>query len=437
MNTKLISPKQIEILKFPYYEEYDAIICDGAVRSGKTIWGIISFVIWAMSNFREHNFAICGKTIASAVRNVVKPVMKIKYMRDNFVMHYNKQESLLVIKRGHKVNYFYIFGGKDESSFQLIQGITLAGIFYDEVALMPRSFVEQGMARCSVEGSKFYFNCNPSKPSHWFYEEWIKQAKDKKAYYLHFTMDDNPSLSEQIKARYRSLYTGVFYKRYIEGKWVSAEGVIYELFNNQTDDYLIDELPANETIMSWVTGIDFGGSKSSTAFVTLAISRKYKMFYLVESEKLDSSILNTKMLEEAFSNYMKKLYNKYRCFSDVYCDSAEPLHIRDLQLTQQKEKLSCSVRTARKEEINYRIQAFNTLFSSKRIKILRHNKDLIQSFKDAVWDDKHSTQDKDVRLDDGSYCVDLLDASEYALERYITAIYQTSYNYKEYEGGQA
>jgi hypothetical protein len=119
----------MEILKFPYYEEYDALICDGAVRSGKTIWDIISFVIWSMSNFKEQNFAICGKTIASAVRNVVKPLMKVKYMRDNFTMHYNKLESLLVVTRGKKKNYYYVFGGKDESSFQLIQGITLAGIF--------------------------------------------------------------------------------------------------------------------------------------------------------------------------------------------------------------------------------------------------------------------------------------------------------------------
>ena len=239
-----------------------------------------------MSSYREHNFAICGKTIASAVRNVVKPVMKIKYMRDRFTMRYNKQESLLIVTRGSKVNYYYIFGGKDESSFQLIQGITLAGIFYDEVALQPRSFVEQGMARCSVEGSKFFFNCNPSTPSHWFYEEWIKKASERRAYYLHFTMDDNPSLSDMIKARYKSLYTGVFFKRYIEGKWVAAEGVIYELFNEREQDFIIDTLPEDEQIMSWVTGVDFGGSKSSTAFVTLAISRKYKMFYLVESDPI-------------------------------------------------------------------------------------------------------------------------------------------------------
>lgn len=436
MNTNLISYKQQEILRFPYYDQYEALICDGAVRSGKTIWCVISYILWSMSTFKEQNFAICGKTIASAVRNVVKPLMRIKYIKDRFTLHYNKQESLLIVTKGKKKNYYYIFGGKDESSFQLIQGITLAGILFDEVALMPRSFVEQGMARCSVEGSKFFFNCNPSKASHWFYEEWIKGDKSKRAYYLHFTMDDNPSLSDKIKERYKALYSGVFYKRYIEGKWVSAEGVIYELFNDHEEEYLIDQLPENEQIISWVTGVDFGGSKSSTAFVTLAISRKYKMFYLVESEKIDSSLLNTETLKQAFKKYMERLYNKYRCYSDVYCDNAEPLHIRDLQLLQHQHHLNCSVRAAKKEEINYRIQAYNTLFSSHRIKILKHNKDLIQSFKDAIWDEKHSTQDKDVRLDDGSYCVDLLDASEYALERYITAIYQTSYNYKEY-GGQA
>lgn len=426
MKNKLISDKQQEILKFPYYEDYDAIICDGAIRSGKTIWCSISFVLWAMANFNECNFAICGKTIGSAIRNIIKPLRKVKYIQKEFNIHFSSKESLLTIRRNNKVNYFYVFGGKDESSYELIQGITLAGIMFDEVALQPKSFVDQGTGRCSEEGSKFFFNCNPRHPTHWFKQEWIDNAINQKAYYLHFTMDDNPSLSEKIKSRYRSLYSGVFYKRYIEGKWVAAEGVIYELFVNNENDYIIDSIPDDEQIISLNTGVDFGGSKSSTAFVTIGIGKNYKYFYILESKKIDSNILNTDTLKSEFAKYIKGVTLKYSgIVHNVFCDNAEPLHIRDLQNTQIEQRLNCRVGNAIKEEIIYRIEAFNTLFAQKRLRILRHNKEVIQSFKDAVWDEKHSTTQKDVRLDDGSYCVDLLDASEYAIERNIKTIYQT------------
>ena len=132
---------------------------------------------------------------------------------------------------GNRSNRFYLFGGKDEGSAALIQGITLSGILLDEVALMPRSFVEQAVARCSEKGSKLWFNCNPEHPYHWFYLEWIKKAKEKNALYLHFTMEDNPSLTEHIKDRYKRLYSGMFYDRFILGKWVSVCGAVYPMFD--------------------------------------------------------------------------------------------------------------------------------------------------------------------------------------------------------------
>ena len=130
-------------------------------------------------------------------------------------------------------NFFYIFGGKDERSQDLIQGITLAGMFFDEVALMPESFVNQATGRCSVSGSKFWFNCNPDSPSHWFKTNWIDDAEKKKLIYLHFTMDDNLSLTKEIKDRYKAMYSGVFYSRYILGLWVIAEGLVYGMFNEE------------------------------------------------------------------------------------------------------------------------------------------------------------------------------------------------------------
>ena len=211
-------------------KEYDGIIADGAIRSGKTVCMSLSFVFWAMEIFAGQNFAICGKTIGSFRRNVLF-WLKIMLWSRGYQVIDHRADNLVEITRKGITNYFYIFGGKDERSQDLIQGITLAGVFFDEVALMPESFVNQATGRCSVDGSKFWFNCNPDGPYHWFKLNWLEQAKEKQLLVLHFTMDDNLSLSEAIKARYRSMYTGVFYKRYILGLWAMAEGIIYDMFD--------------------------------------------------------------------------------------------------------------------------------------------------------------------------------------------------------------
>lgn len=207
----------------------NGIICDGAVRSGKTLCMSLSFVMWGMYRFSNGAFALCGKTVTSLRRNVVTPLVPILKSLGFSVEERISRNYLEVSAKG-VCNRFYLFGGRDESSASLIQGMTLNGVLLDEVALMPRSFVEQALARCSVDGSKFWFNCNPEHPYHWFYNEWIKRADEKNILYLHFTMDDNPSLSDEIKCRYKNLYTGAFYERFIEGKWVAADGLVYPMF---------------------------------------------------------------------------------------------------------------------------------------------------------------------------------------------------------------
>lgn len=211
-------------------KDADGIIADGAIRSGKTLSMSLSYVLWAMNSFNQQNFGMAGKTIGSFRRNVLF-WLKLMLASRGYKVVDHRSDNLLVISKGDTVNYFYIFGGKDERSQDLIQGITLAGMFFDEVALMPESFVNQATGRCSVEGSKFWFNCNPDSPQHWFKIKWIDQCEKKNLLYLHFTMDDNLSLSEKIKNRYRGMYVGVFFKRYILGLWCVAEGLVYSMFD--------------------------------------------------------------------------------------------------------------------------------------------------------------------------------------------------------------
>ncbi len=229
------SPKQLKVLNWWCRGSADSskngIICDGAVRSGKTLCMSISFVCWSFYAFSNTCFAMCGKTIASLRRNVITPLLPV--LSDlGFLCDYKISRNCLEISRSGRTNKFFLFGGRDESSASLIQGMTLGGVMLDEVALMPRSFVEQALARCSLEGSKYFFNCNPEHPYHWFYLEWIKKHEAKNVLYLHFTMDDNPSLSKTVKSRYKNLYSGAFYERFIDGKWAAADGLVYPMFDS-------------------------------------------------------------------------------------------------------------------------------------------------------------------------------------------------------------
>lgn len=232
----MISDKQMNILAFQY-SKYDALICSGAIRSGKSSLMATAFIDWAMDNFSNQRFGICGKTVGSAIENVITPWTAMTRTKKKYRVKFSRSSKLLKVSKGNRTNTFEVFGGKDEASYMLIQGRTLAGVLMDEVALMPRSFVNQATARCSVDGSRLWFNCNPDSPRHWFYTEWILGARGKNALVLEFELRDNPSLSQHIIERYESMYNGVFYDRYILGKWVVAEGLVYQF--DTPDEYTV------------------------------------------------------------------------------------------------------------------------------------------------------------------------------------------------------
>jgi len=245
MRFDTFSRRQLEALSWwcddSPHRERDAVICDGAVRSGKTLCMSLSFALWSMERFSGQSFALCGKTVTSLRRNLVTPLTEA-LAEAGVACEHKVSQSLLILRRGLRQNRYYLFGGRDERAAALIQGVTLAGVLLDEVALMPRSFVEQALARCSVAGFKFWFSCNPDHPGHWFHREWIKEAERKNALYLHFSLEDNPSLSPEIAGRYKALYTGVFHERYVLGRWVTAHGAVYPMFCEAR--HVVDAAPA-------------------------------------------------------------------------------------------------------------------------------------------------------------------------------------------------
>lgn len=237
------------------FQNRKAIICDGSVRSGKTVSMILGFVHWAMRFFDGKNFGICGKAISSTERNIILPLLNMPDITDYYSLQYIRGENKhIIIRSGSHTNTFFIFGGKDESSYTLVQGITLSGVLFDEVALMPKSFVDQAVARTLSEPeARYWFNCNPESAEHWFYKEWICNTRQKKALHLHFTMQDNPILSPEQIADAERLYTGVFYNRYIKGLWCVAEGLIYPQFDREKHIEQRDN-PQGE----WYISVDYG-----------------------------------------------------------------------------------------------------------------------------------------------------------------------------------
>lgn len=251
-----ISDKQLKLLAFPY-SRYDALIADGSIRSGKTSISFVAYIDWIMRTFNNQEFIVMGVSVGTAIRNVIEPYIRLGYAQKRYDLDFNRSRSVLTIKRGETVNHVRVFGAMNERSYEVILGMTAAGCFIDQVELCNRKAVETALGRCSVDGSRYFFNCNPAYPTHWFREEWILQAQQKNALYLKFGLDDNPSLSERIKERFRNQYHGVFYQRYILGEWVVAEGLVYQF--DSPDEYTCSREEAQAVQMGrWYISIDYG-----------------------------------------------------------------------------------------------------------------------------------------------------------------------------------
>lgn len=358
----------------------DGIIADGAIRTGKTVCMSLAFVQWAMETFDGMNFAMCGKTVGSFRRNVLT-VLKQMLPSRGYDVADKRSENLIIVSRGEITNYFYIFGGKDEASQDLIQGITLAGVLLDEVALMPRSFVEQATGRCSVEGSKFWFNCNPQGPMHWFKTEWIDKAEEKNMLYLHFVMDDNLSLSEVIKARYRSMYTGIFFSRYILGEWVLAEGLVYSF----GEANITDEIPKGA---EYYISVDYGTLNPFSAglwSVTGSKAVRIKEYYH------DGRKTQKQLTDEEYCDAIEELAKGYEIAKLIVDPSAASFIAAVKRRGFRVQQANNSVLDGIRRTAVY--------LRDGNIKIHRSCVDCIREFGLYRWDEK-STEDKVIKEND-------------------------------------
>lgn len=407
MEIKTFSPKQSEILRFAYNDE-ETLICDGAVRSGKTIVMTLSFVLWAMTYFNHTNFAICGKTVSNAERNILRPFQQIEGIP--FTLNYKISNRMLTVQSGEKENYFYLFGGKDESSYALIQGLTLAGVLFDEVALMPQSFVDQAIARTlSFANAKIWFNCNPESPNHWFYKEWITN-EERKYKHLHFLMRDNPILTEKEIQRAESLFTGVFYDRYIRGMWVRAEGIIFPEFANNPDRWIIKRGDVPKTFRSVEVGFDIGGNGS--AYAMTCTGQGYDgIQYRLKAEKRQAEDMAMDDIEKFVVEFCGEVEREYGVrVGIINCD-----HIAVIVNTI-NDNTKYRAEFCYKPPLEDRVFLYSKLFSMDKIKFVDGMcDDLIDEMQNLVFDDR---SDRPIPLDDGSMQIDTYDSACYSESSY-------------------
>ena len=396
MSYQAFSRKQKTVLTWwvpgnPHWKK-EAIICDGAVRSGKTMAMGLSFFLWAMASFDNQRFGICGKTIESLRRNVLAEILpRMEALGGHWKE--KRSENLVTVKFRGRENRFYIFGGRDESSASLIQGITFAGVLLDEVALMPRSFVEQACARCSVTGSRLWFNCNPAGPSHWFYRTWILEAEKRNALRLHFTMEDNPSLSEQIRERYRRLYTGVFYRRFILGQWAQAEGRVYDFFSAD----MVQKPP--EHCDRWYISCDYGTVNPTSMGLW---GRNGDTWYRVKEFYFNSREQQRQMTDAEYADALSNLAGG-RTISAVIVDPSAASFIEVLR------RRGWQVQKASNDVLSG-IRVTSDALKTGKIVICEGCTDCIREMDEYVWDLSDGSHDRvkkehDHAMDDMRYFV--------------------------------
>ena len=409
------------------YADKDGIICDGSIRSGKTTVMSLSFVMWAMATFDGENFALCGKTIQSLRRNVIKQ-LKIMLKSRGYEVIEHRSENSMTIRLGDVENEFYLFGGKDEGSQDLIQGITLAGVFFDEVALMPESFVNQATGRCSVEGSKFWFNCNPEGPDHYIKTEWIDKITEKNLIRIHFTMRANPSLAADIIERYERMYKGVFYDRFIRGLWVLASGIIFRYFAENDSHYLCkDEDIFDERgnlkrpFSKLVIGMDFGGNGSKTTMFLMGYIGGYKEFRGLEEDGLPiTENIDAKAICDKFVEFYRMCITKYGRVDWVFPDSASPTMINSLISAAKAAGLPYrNIVGCRKNEVSERPKTVDLLFNTGRLKINERCVEVRKAIASLRWDEKHPDIPEDKNIGN---CNDWWDAFNYCFLDFIEYI---------------
>lgn len=368
--------------KSPYHD-YDMVIADGSIRSGKTVAMINSFLDWSLSTFEDEQFIIAGKSMGALKRNVLNPMFKILAAK-GIDYDYQRSSDEPHIKIG--TNIYYLFGANNERSQDTLQGLTAAGAYGDEAALFPESFVKQMIGRCSVEGSKVFMNCNPQGPYHWFKLDYIDKAKEKRIVHLHFTMVDNLSLSPKVRERYERMFSGVFYQRYILGLWVLAEGIIYDMFNKVK--HTVESILRNYE--KYHVSVDYGTNNPMT-FGLWGLHKD--VWYKVKEYHYDGRARSKQKTDSEYKEDLLKFIGNLKIES-VIVDPSASSFIAEIRNVKYGDGYKIKVKRARNDVLDG-IRNVSTAIVDGKIKYNDCCEETFREFSSYAWDEKAQERGED------------------------------------------
>lgn len=383
------------------------IVLQGSVRSGKTWISLILWALWVASRPREYLYMMSAKSLQTLKRNCLLPLQELIGER-NFTFSLSAKEGILF---GRKI---MLEGANDARSENKIRGITLGGAYCDELTLFPEDFFTMLLSRLSAPGAKLFATTNPDVPTHWLKKKYLDNEKlTDDLLNIFFGIDDNTTLPPEYVASLKKEYTGVFYDRFILGKWVVAAGAIYRVFSDNIPAFAAPEvLPALDIIN---VGIDWGGNGSAHAMVATGMTSDFGKLIALRSERVPAAGLTPQQIYKRIYEFCEDVQKRYGKIADVYADSAEQTLIAGLR--EYIDPLDLTVKNALKRPIIDRIRATTMLMGGERFLLTSECETLREAFQDAVYDDK--VVGEDVRLDNGTSDIDTLDAFEYSFERYI------------------
>lgn len=407
------SPKQSAIIKQLKNDSLARInLLEGAVRSGKTWISLIVFALWVALQKEDATFLMVGKTLASLKRNCLDLLQSL-VGEQNFTYNTGSKEAELF---GRTV---YLEGTNDARAEGKIRGMTLTGAYCDEITLFAEDFFAMLLSRLSMPGAKLFATTNPDSPQHWFMVRYIKRAEELDMNIHRFTIDDNPFLDASYVTALKKEYTGVFYKRFILGQWVVADGACYPQIADRPEDFIVDTLPDDARFIS--IGVDWGGNRSLTAFVATVFHGNFDRLTIIKDHHVQGrkGEIDGNRVNAEFVRFVKSLREEYPNIPVryVFADSAEQYLINGLRSV--IKGMGLSIGDSQKVPIVQRIICANSLMNTGRLKIMRECQYVQDGFRAAVWDAKAAAKGEDKRLDDFTSDIDVLDAAEYSFERFI------------------
>ena len=400
-------------------------VAEGGKRGGKNVLQTLAFCE-ELENHPEKLHLVAGVSTATAKLNILDCAgfglynyFEGRYRKGKYE---NRECIYIKTKTGEKI--ILVSGGGKNGDEKLIKGNTYGMAYITEANECTKAFIQEVMDRTlSSKKRKVFHDLNPKHPTHWYYEEVLqhheRQQEENQSYgfnYGKFNIADNLSISDEQLKSIISTYDkqSIWYKRDIKGERCNAEGLIYRQFIDNLNDYLIDDVK-HKTFIKIVVGVDFGGNASKHSFVCCGITAKWQELIVLENERIDASDTDVVYLSKKYVEFIKMCYSKYGKAITSNCDSAEQVLIQSLKNATFNERLPNNVVNASKIEIIDRIRALALLISSKRFKVVKHCKQVINAISTAQWDIKHP----DVRLDDGTSDIDTMDALEYCFEKDI------------------